>query len=171
MTTKPNRLGPDWDPPRSGLQADAQAVAWTALHLAERLFGKGPALPGAVSRHAVALHVISGRLHRLDERECSEDLGCPNCHGDGYTTDAATPALKHHPAVTRARCRACAGTGLTTGRTLRRLELAAQEIAELYGLQVYHQGDCRGCALYLCAPANATAAKYDQGHAVTRLGR
>lgn len=29
------------------------------------------------------------------------------------------------------------------------LELRASELAEKLDLQIYHQGDCRGCALYL----------------------
>jgi hypothetical protein len=47
----------------------------------------------------------------------------------------------------------------------------AQEIAAHYGLTAYHQGDCRGCALYLCDPKDANQASYDNGHAVVRLGR
>jgi hypothetical protein len=166
MNPKPNRLGPNWDPPHEGAQADALTVAQTAAMLLWRGWADDGPKPRPQSyesaRHAVALHVISGRLHRLDERACSEDLGCRACQGEGRVL---------HQESSKRQCTHCAGTGLTTGRTIARLEAAAQEIAEHYGLRAYHQGDCRGCALYLCAPANATAAKYDQGHAVTRLGR
>jgi len=166
MTKQPNRLGPDWDPSNVGPQADAHAVAWTALHLDDH-HQAHPMLPGQVSRHAVALHVISGRLHRLDERACGENLTCQKCGGDGDGPAESDPKTTGP----RQLCPACWGSGLTIGRTVAHLEAAAQEIAALYGLRAYHQGDCRGCALYLCAPANANAAKYDQGHAVTRLGR
>lgn len=47
----------------------------------------------------------------------------------------------------------------------------AQEIAAHYGLRAYHQGDPRGCSLYLCEPGDAANDNYNRGHAIFRLGR
>jgi hypothetical protein len=136
--------GLDFDPSNVGAQADAYNVADTAALLMARIlahrFDKAPAgwYPRSASRHAVAFHVISGKLHRLDERRCSE----PMDEAAAERRDASLMA-------------------------------DAQEIAAHYGLTAYHQGDCRGCALYLVEPAdlNSRARSYTDGHAVCRLGR
>ncbi len=103
---------------------------------------------------AMTLHRIAGSLHRYDERVCSEDLGCRKCDGNGYTTDAASEDVKHHPAVTRKACRACGGTGSTVGKRVASLEAKAAAIATAYGFRAYFQGDCRGCPLYLIAESS-----------------
>jgi hypothetical protein len=129
--------GLDFDPSNVGAQADAYNVAWTALKLYDGDGSEGGPLY-APARHAVAFHVISGKLHRLDERRCSE----PMDEAAAERRDASLMA-------------------------------DAQEIAAHYGLTAYHQGDCRGCALYLVEPAdlNSRARSYTDGHAVCRLGR
>lgn len=76
----PNR-GLDASVPTSGRAADAYEVAVTTTYLYHPNRGE----PLAAARHAVALHVISGRLHRLAERQCNEDLTCRGCAGDGST--------------------------------------------------------------------------------------
>lgn len=65
-------------------------------------------------------------------------------------------------------------TGRRIGRTADREKGAlnrAKRIAASYGLQVYHQGDPRGCALYLLRPGDVPAgadpgAYYSRGIAV-----
>ena len=162
--------GLDFDPSNVGAQADAYNVADTAALLVARIlahrFGKAPEgrFPRSASRHAVALHVISGLLHRQAERLCNEDLTCPKCAGQGEYAPGQSGAPMQ-------ACPRCAGRGNTLGRREASLLADAQEIAAFYGLAVYHQGDCRGCALYLCDPKDANQASYDNGHAVVRLGR
>jgi hypothetical protein len=140
--TMARKNGLDFDPSNVGLQADAYNVAWTALKLAESDSPGGERFQswhtGAPARHAVALHVISGKLHRLDERRCSEPM------------DEAAAERREAS-----------------------LMADAQEIAAHYGMNAYHQGDCRGCALYLVEPAGLEnkARSYTDGHAVVRLGR
>jgi hypothetical protein len=131
--------GLDFDPSNVGAQADAYNVAWTALLLdskrgpdIRRTFPQGEG-PYTSARLAVALHVISGKLHRLDERRCS----VPMDEAAAERRDASLMA-------------------------------DAQEIAAHYGMVAYHQGDCRGCALYLTEPGET---QYTNGHAVCRLGR
>lgn len=68
MNTNRNTLGPDYRPKQDGREADAYAVACTVCFLTENAKEPGYYLP---ARHAVALHVISGRLHRLAERSCN----------------------------------------------------------------------------------------------------
>ena len=87
------------------------------------------------------LHALARRLHRYDERGCSEDLGCPHCDGNGTTTGEYAAA--------DGTCRACAGRGRTTGRREAKAESRAAEIAARYRMRTYFQGDCRGCPLYL----------------------
>ena len=163
--------GLDWSPSNVGQQADANNVGQTAVIL-ERTFHKGKAEAGifAPARHAVRLHVISGRLHRMAERLCNEDLTCPACGGDGTLPrgNGITPAPGRFE---RRTCPKCAGRGNTLGRSEASLMADAQEIAAHYGLAVYHQGDCRSCSLYLCEPADANDTAYNHGHAVCRLGR
>ena len=165
---KVRKGGLDWEPSNVGLQADAFNVASTATIL----HGRGLQSDGwlACSRHAVRLHVISGVLHRMSERLCNEDLSCPACHGDGTLPrgNGITPAPGRFE---RRTCPKCSGRGNTLGRREASLLADAQEIAAHYGFAAYHQGDCRGCALYLCKPSEANGAKYDCGHAVVRLGR
>lgn len=199
-TTKRSKRGLDADVPQVGTSADAYNVACTALvlHWADERTkdreGYGTA------RHAVTLHRISGRLHRIAERLCNEDLTCPRCGGDGrisWESKRTGPSIRD--------CRACAGHGTTVGRQLERLREDAREIATHYGLRAHFQTDPRGCALYLIDPASvpdgerfsegkraegyiypsdppegpplATLqarwidANYDRGHAVVRLGR
>lgn len=158
--TEPNRLGLDYEPSNVGREADALNVAQTALVLRGHLPPDGRWL--APARHAVALHAISGRLHRLDERACNEDLTCQRCEGTGE--------LDESPAGLTKNCPACAGKGRTTGRTEARLEAAASEIAAYYGLRVYFQGDPRGCSLYLLTAPDQDATTYNRCHAVPRLG-
>lgn len=189
LNAQKSKSGLDLDVPRSGRAADAYEVACTAVMLRdrapERLDADGPTKtdpPLMSARHATALHVISGRLHRLAERQCNEDLTCAKCRGEGGSNMST--------------CRACAGSGLTIGRTLARLERQATEIAAHYGCRAYFQGDPRGCALYLVpgeivpnaggeldryAYGKPTPfamlqerwieAHYTRGHAVSRLGR
>lgn len=146
------------------------------------------------ARHAVRLAIVSGRLHRIAERECNEDLACPRCHGEGEYAPGNSGAPFQ-------RCPKCAGDGRTTGRAKARARAEATAIAEHYGLRCYFQTDPRGCALYLIDPAiiplipspeianllpdtrladvesvkeaqrRWIEANYTQGHAVTRLGR
>ena len=40
----------------------------------------------------------------------------------------------------------------------------ATAIAEAYGLTIYHQGDCRGCALYLMRPGDVPAGECVTGY-------
>ena len=169
---KGRKGGLDFDPSNVGAQADAYNVADTAALLVARIlahrFDKAPAgwYPRSASRHAVALHVISGKLHRLDERACNEDLGCPKCMGEGEVAPGNSGAPFQ-------KCPRCEGTGSSLHRRVASLMADAQEIAAHYGLTAYHQGDCRGCALYLVEPAdlNNRARSYTDGHAVCRLGR
>lgn len=65
MERNERKNGLGFEPSNVGTQADASNVADTAIRL--WITGR-ERLPLATSRHAVALHVISGRLHRLDER-------------------------------------------------------------------------------------------------------
>lgn len=44
----------------------------------------------------------------------------------------------------------------------------AGELAARYGLFAYHQGDCRGCALYLVTSEQNNGAKYNEGVAIAR---
>jgi len=166
------KAGLDWEPSNVGMQADAYNVAWTALKLdskrgpdIRRAFPQGEG-PYTSARLAVALHVISGKLHRLDERACNEDLGCPKCMGEGEVAPGNSGAPFQ-------KCPRCEGTGSSLHRRVASLMADAQEIAAHYGLTAYHQGDCRGCALYLVEPAdlNNRARSYTDGHAVCRLGR
>lgn len=201
LRAQQGRSGLDLDAPRTGRGADAYEVACTADFLQRRQDVEPSraiaASDGAYApaRHATALHLISGRLHRLAERQCNEDLTCKACGGEGYRRNGDGPRY-----VIGNECRACAGEGLTTGRTLARLERQAREIAEHYGCRAYFQRDPRGCSLYLVPqeiiPATeaemgryryacdqgrpATLAElqarwvdscYTRGHAVGRLGR
>ena len=104
-------------------------------------------------------------LHKMDERACCEDLTCPRCEGNGYATDAASPEVENHPAVTRKTCRHCAGTGLTTGSRETRILERVNAICAQYRLRVYQQGDCRGWPLYLIpaesGPATEDASTYN----------
>lgn len=188
-TTTKTRSALDAEVPRSGRAADAYEVASTAATL-RAIVEHNAALPAAsdgryaTARHAVTLHRISGRLHRIAERECNGVPGydCPKCKGDGWG------------------CEKCGGTG-DAPATLR-LRRQAREIAEHYGCRAYFQGDPRGCALYLVPESLLPAtladvpdylkgyasdadkpptleqyrerwigANYNRGHAVTRLGR
>jgi len=184
--------------PSTGRAADAYEVACTAamLHWLGWADDGPKPKPQAFesARHATLLHIISGRLHRIAERLCNEDLTCRACDGAGKTSDAASPDVEYHPAVTRKSCRACAGRGNTLGRSETRLEASAKAIADHYALRVYFQSDSRGCSLYLIDPdivpksllaeygaptgdamyRNAedwVRSNYTRGHAVTRLGR
>jgi hypothetical protein len=143
--------------PKDGRESDAYNVASTVCILR----GKSPAEDSwlAPARHAVALHVVSGKLHRIAERQCNEDLTCRACDGGGLGT------------LTTTACRACAGRGSTLGRREARLEAGALEIAKHYGLGVYFQGDPRGCSLYIGDAEHMNGANYNRGHAVVRLGR
>lgn len=115
---------------------------------------------------ALALHRIAGSLHRYDERECSDDLGCRRCQGTGEYDESAEGLTKD--------CPDCAGTGSTIGKRVRSLEAKAQAIAAAYGFRAYFQGDCRGCPLYLIPesyPASEDASNYSsRGAAVVWLG-
>lgn len=190
-TTKPRHGGLDWNVPRDGRASDAYEVACTTLVLVNASIASGASAPGyAPARHATRLHVISGLLHKLAERACNEDLTCPDCRGDGVLDVLNEDETSD--------CRACAGTGLATGRKLESLRADAREIASHYGLSCYFQTDPRGCSLYIIdpgvVPANIRAyslfqapvyakftdeelrrewigANYNRGHAVTRLGR
>ena len=170
MTTKTaNPYGLEFQPAQTGREADALAVAQTTLHLARVVAGSDYLYLCPVGRHAVALHVISGKLHRLSERQCNENLACPACKGEGRIGErqGLCPAT-HYPARD---CPSCAGTGLTTGRKLAKLEAGAREIAAHYGLAVYFQGDPRGCSLYIGEAKDMMDSTYNRGHAVVRLGR
>jgi hypothetical protein len=168
---KGRKGGLDFDPSNVGAQADAYNVASTAM-LLDRQFHQGKAEAGifAPARHAVALHVISGKLHRMAERLCNEDLTCPACSGDGMLPrgNGINPAPGRFE---RRTCPVCAGRGNTLGRREASLIADASEIAEHYGFKAYHQTDPRGCSLYLCDAPDADAGNYNHGHAVCRLGR
>jgi hypothetical protein len=103
---------------------------------------------------ASALVRASATLHTWGEAECNgiiqrdEDTGKPYWHSShdgrrlGRTSDRETGALKR-----------------------------ATAIAARYGLTAYHQGDPRGCALYLVRPGDVPAgedvgAYYSRGVAV-----
>lgn len=60
--------GLDFEPSNIGTQVDAYNVASTAVMLTLRGTGYG------VASHATAMHVLSARLHRLDERRLSEQV-------------------------------------------------------------------------------------------------
>lgn len=154
-----SKRGLDADVPRNGVASNAYEVACTALFLRGRAPAGGFHGGFAPARHAVTLHRISGRLHRIAERQCSEDLTCPDCQGGGWVQRAFKskehggkylPLLGDH---NRVECRACSGRGNTLGRQESRLEDDARHIAKHYGLWVYFQGDPRGCSLYLIDPA------------------
>lgn len=181
-TTKPRNGGLDWNVPRDGRASDAYEVACTAIVLHRAGTKKrGPFLEGityAVPRHATRLHVISGLLHKLAERACNEDLTCRECQGEGTepmpSADHRLPRAgesRREMVVDQGDCRACAGTGLSTGRKLESLRADAREIASHYGLSCYFQGDPRGCSLYIGEAKDMTDSTYNRGHAVTRLGR
>ena len=93
---------------------------------------------------ALELHSIATKLHRWAERECSEDLCCPDCKGDGQVWKNARNGLSH-----RIACKRCDRTGSRLGKRTKLNEDRAVAIAARYGLRVYFQGDCRGCPLYL----------------------
>lgn len=162
MTTKASLL--DRDVPHTGLAADAFSVAQTAIMLRSHA---GPDVPHwQPARHAVTLHRISGWLHRISERQCSEDLTCHNCQGNGYIQRhfhskdhrKALPLLGEH---NRVDCPRCGGRGDYLGRREARLEREATAIAEHYGLLAYFQGDPRGCSLYLIDPLSMPTTKLD----------
>ena len=153
-TREKTRRGLDADVPQTGIAADAYNVAATSSILK----GHAPPADGwlAPARHAVALHRISGKLHRIAERECSEDLTCHVCGGDGegpsenFTGEGRAAAQRL--GVKGGTCDTCAGTGSTLGKREARLREDAREIAAHYGLRVYFQTDPRGCSLYLIDP-------------------
>lgn len=185
------RIGPRI--PQSGRAADAYRVAVTAgvLHHREDDQDFYPS-----AHQATLLHLISGQLHRIAERECNEDLTCKRCGGDGFTTRSTSDSrVQDH-----ADCPRCAGTGSRLGKREARLRAQAQEIAGHYGLRCYFQTDPRGCSLYLIDPADLPQswdgqrayvyrdeannlpplavlqsrwieANYTRGHAVGRIGR
>lgn len=143
--------GLDANVPNTGRAADAYAVACTASMLQGRNFPAGVLRHSfEAARHATTLHLLSGQLHRIAERQCNEDLACPRCNGDGYTHQPSDGprATKNEPIP----CRTCAGHGHRLGRRLERLRRDARQIAEHYGLRPYFQTDPRGCSLYLIAP-------------------
>jgi hypothetical protein len=152
---------------------DAEHIAQTAALLAAR--SARARVPGAsgsptlAAEDAVELHRIATKLHRYDERNCCEDLGCRECQGNGYTSDAASPEVVRP-------CRKCAGKGHTLGRREARAKARAREIAKPYGLRVYFQGDCRGAPVYLI-PNDAGTPSEDHsnysswGVAVCHIGR
>jgi len=125
--------------------ADAYEVACTASFLRDRLRVSGEHYPMQAARHAVTLHRISGRLHRIAEHECNGDPGydCPKCNGNGWD------------------CKSCGGTG-DAPRT-RKLRADAELVAGYYRCRAYFQGDPRGCSIYL-VPEEAIPA-------VERLGQ
>jgi hypothetical protein len=164
------KSGLDIQAPRSGRGCDAYEVARTAVFLATRGRADGdetaPYPDMHLARHATALHVISGRLHRIHERQCNEDLGCPRCQGEGH--------LPKNERGIVVRCLSCLGTGSTVGRTLARLERQALDIAEHYRCRL-HVADGGLAGLYLI-PCEAQDAAKDEsnpniGHAVARMGR
>jgi hypothetical protein len=178
MTALTKKSALDADVPRTGRAADAYEVARTALLLnrpkprsAEYANRANCASRDFMpARHAVTLHRISGHLHKLAERGCNEDLGCRECGGDGlrrHTLPSGAKAV----AMTSPTCRACAGHGTTVGRRLERLRADAREIAEHYGMSVFFQTDCRGCSLYVGEAADMNDQRYNNGHAVVRMGR
>lgn len=158
------RGGLDWNVPRDGRASEAYEVATTAAYL--NWIGwateNGPQ-PQAweAARHATRLHVISGLLHRIAERQCNEDLGCKFCGGTGYNDQHRSNGV----------CRPCAGHGSTLGRRLESLRQDAREIAEHYGLTCYFQGDPRGCSLYIGEAKDMNGSSYNRGHSIVRLGR
>lgn len=179
-----NPYGLEFQPSNVGREADAEAVAQTTALLSARVHAhlavKADMSTGAfqVGRHAVALHVISGKLHRIAERQCNEDLTCRQCEGVGNTFWPQEQYYGHaNPTHT---CLPCAGKGNTLGRKEAKLEAGAKEIAAHYGLVVYFQTDPRGCALYLISETPAgmgererrewVSSNYTRGHAVVRLG-
>jgi len=107
--------------------------------------------PGSRSADdAGELHAIARRLHRYDERNCSEDLGCRKCNGNGIITETTNHGVTlPSPVPGGETCKACAGKGHTLGRREARAEERAREIAARYRMRAYFQGDCRGCPLYL----------------------
>jgi hypothetical protein len=155
-TSTQKRTALDSPVPSAGRASDAYEVACTALILLKagslrstEWLTDSPIL--APARHATLLHIISGKLHRIAERQCNEDLACPQCHGEGV---ASHPGDDDYPMSGKpGPCRACAGRGNTLGRRESKLERDATEIASHYGLRVYFQGDPRGCSLYLIDPA------------------
>ena len=62
---------------------------------------------------------------------------------------------------------ACNGS-LTKRQESRKVNLKkeAQEIASMYGLIAYHQGDPRGCSLYLITKEIQASNQYPQGIAI-----
>jgi len=180
LRAQTRKSGLELDAPRNGRAADAYEVACTALWLADRDWSESQpkAQRFSYARHATVLHMISGRLHRIAERNCNFSYACPDCGGEGK----AGGQFKGDD------CRACAGRGSTTGRTEDRLEQQARDIAEHYRCRAYFQGDPRGCSLYLIPeemiPGEKAAttggyvdarewisANYNRGHAVVRLGK
>lgn len=80
MTTQTLRRGGlDWNVPQDGKAADAYNVAQTTLALESRRRNRAdhgaPLTPYDAARHATRLHVISGRLWRLAEREVNGNYG------------------------------------------------------------------------------------------------
>ena len=112
-----------------------------AVELARLLERRRNADSGNVSDAIFDLQKAARALHRMDERACCEDLTCQKCQGQGWTMRADGGG--------RAGCRACAGSGLTTGRREARILERVTKLAGDFGLRVYQQGDCRGWPLYL----------------------
>ena len=96
-----NGLGLEYVPPRNSKAEGYQDVAWTCAMLYERahpvgFLSKAPILPGRVSRHAVALHVISGKLHRLAENRCTYGLSKHQETAEANLTRAANEIAAHY---------------------------------------------------------------------------
>lgn len=172
--TKVRRGGLDWNVPNDGKAADAYAVAQTVLALESRRRNRPdhetPLTPWDTARHATRLHVISGLLHRLAERQCNEDLACMKCGGEGqYDVWPAGREIGLGPG--KRDCEACAGTGSSLGRKLKSLKADAQEIAEHYGLSCSFGGLVDG-GLVIGTPEQLDRVDPERhGHVIRRLGQ
>ena len=84
---------------------------------------------GLLPSEVYDLMALQRKIHAIGERECNGY--------SGYRDNAAEQAKDE--------------------RAERRALKRAAEIAEAHGLKVYHQGDPRGCALYLYRPEDLLA--------------
>lgn len=132
---------------------EARWIAETTALLAARDTNQSITLSRVPSHlhavNAMELHRIATRLHRYDERNCNEDLGCRVCDGNGTVDGKAIASNRQEIIAVKRPCKACAGKGHTLGRREAKNEARAVEIAASYNLRVYFQGDCRGCPIYL----------------------
>lgn len=142
------RGGLDWNVPNDGKAADAYAVACTAAMLIHKTQDFMDAAPNREAcRHATRLHVISGLLHRLNERSCNEGTNEMILRRCASLEDDALEIAEHYGLT-------CYFQGNPRGCSLYLIDPAIVPIIS----------DERACKAWIDA-------NYTRGHAVVRLGR